>query len=907
MSDNDQLRDRILELERQLAERDERIRVLEEGARVLDALVDAVPGDFYLFDAQGRFVRWNQHSLRRLGYTGDELQELGALGPILDEDRPAVEDAIEQALRGARAAVTFRDRSKDGRVMHNFGLGRRVDIDGEPHLVGVSIELTDLAWLSQRLEESQSRYQVMVENLPVVAWSSDASGENHYISPSVERVYGFTPAEIHAAGPEAWFGRVHPEDVERVRRAIATLFDTGEPFGVEYRIRHKEGHWIWLHDRASQVVVIDGEQRVTGVFWDITERKRIEDELLESAQRYRRLWELASDGMFLVTPDGVISDCNAESTRLLGRRKEEIIGRRPSDLSPPFQPDGRPSREAALEFAERVLTGERPIMPWRHLAADGGVLEVEVSGRAVQLHGQPHVLARVWDQTERRRTQRDLALLRLALEQVQTAVLQVDEGGAIRYANPAACRSLGYSRDELHALSVEALDERVPPGGWAKSMAYLETSGVTRFETRHRRADGSTFPVELLLNLVEQGGERFVLAFAVDITRRKRLDAVHEALELSSGKVGAAFLEQATQQIAELLAADVVLVGELVGGAGEEAQTAAFWMDGALREPARYALAGTPCEDAIRKELCSFPRGVAKRFPDDAMLSERGIESYAGTPLLDTRGQPIGVLAAMGRRPFEDPELVGAVLRVFSVRASAELERQAAERAIAVHEDRLRALSQHLLDVREEEQKRIARELHDELGSTLTALRLDLGWMASRVPGAVDGVWDRVADMERLVEDLSGRVRDLAAQLRPGLLDHLGLGAAAQWLVSRTCERAGLACELFVVPEDLRLDETRSVALYRVLQEALTNVVRHAEASTIDILIECSGGRVSMSVRDDGVGFSLAEEARPDTFGLLGIRERVRLLEGTVDIQTGPGQGTVLIVGFPSRKRSERR
>ncbi len=904
MSSEDKLRRRILELERQLAERDERIRMLDNKARVLDALIEAVPGDFYLFDAQERFVAWNQHTLERLGYSAAELQALGPLGMIVEEDLPTVERAVEQALRQGSATIAFRDRGKDGRVMHNFGFGRRVDISGEPHLVGVSIDVTELDEVTRRLAESEARYRLLVENLPVVAWSTDEQGRTHYISPSVERVYGFTPTEIYAGGSEVWFARVHPEDVDGVRRAFAALFDAGEAFDVEYRVRHKDGSWIWLHDRASRVVTNQGERWATGVFWDVTASKRVERDLRESELRARVMWNQASDGMFLMDA-GRFVDCNDRAQEIMGRPREEIIGSAPWELSPLQQPDGRSSEEAALEHMRLVGDGASLRFPWRHRTADGELREVEVSLSPVQVGGRPMVLARVWDQTERRRAQRDLALVRHALEQVQTAVFQVDVHGAIRYANPAACRSLGYSREQLMDMNVEAVDEKIPAGSWPMALAQLEGSGVTRFETRQRRADGSTFPVELLLNLFEQGEERFVLAFAVDITRRRRFDAVREALELSSGKVGSAFLEQAAAQIADLLGAEIVLVGELDEGDDGLAHTAALWMDGDIREPIRYALAGTPCEKVLRQELCTYPSGVAASFPGDLMLAELGIESYAGTPLLDTRGEPIGVLAALGRSPLQDPELADAVLRVFSVRVAAELERQRTDRALKAHDERLRALSQHLHDVREVEQKRIARELHDELGSTLTALRLDLGWMSGRVPPDDPAVSERVADLERLVEDLGQRVRDLASELRPGLLDHLGLGAAAQWLVSRTCERGGLECELLLEPENLRLDESRSVALYRILQEALTNVVRHAQARRVDVLIESTEDRVFMSVRDDGVGISPDGERRPGTFGLLGIRERVRLLAGTVEIRSAPGQGTLLIVGFPSGERSE--
>jgi len=225
-------------------------------------------------------------------------------------------------------------------------------------------------------------------------------------------------------------------------------------------------------------------------------------------------------------------------------------------------------------------------------------------------------------------------------------------------------------------------------------------------------------------------------------------------------------------------------------------------------------------------------------------------------------------------------------------------ERKDAERAQSARHGRLRALSKHQHELREAEQKHISRELHDELGSTLTALRMDLSWLEARLPSDSLPLRERLVEMERLVEDLNERVRLLASELRPGLLDHLGIGAATQWLITRICGRAGLKCSLRLEPEDLRLDEPRSIALYRVLQEALTNVVRHAQAQHLDVLIRRDGDGVELQVHDDGIGFVPESEARVATFGLLGIRERVGLLGGVVEIRSAPGQGTRLNVIF---------
>lgn len=214
----------------------------------------------------------------------------------------------------------------------------------------------------------------------------------------------------------------------------------------------------------------------------------------------------------------------------------------------------------------------------------------------------------------------------------------------------------------------------------------------------------------------------------------------------------------------------------------------------------------------------------------------------------------------------------------------------------------LRELSAHLETVREEEKARIAREVHDELGQVLTVLKLEVS-MCELGFGHLDpGLQDRIGTMKRLLAQLFQQVRDVATALRPPILD-AGLGSAIEWQATRFEARTWIPC-LVQVPEQLpALSEAIATGLFRILQEALTNIMRHAQAHSVEVSLAQVGDALELQIGDDGRGFDV-DQPRPASFGLVGMRERVVMLGGRLELASRPGEGTTLRVRVPLHKRS---
>ncbi|MEW6218048.1 MAG: sensor histidine kinase [Thermodesulfobacteriota bacterium] len=211
----------------------------------------------------------------------------------------------------------------------------------------------------------------------------------------------------------------------------------------------------------------------------------------------------------------------------------------------------------------------------------------------------------------------------------------------------------------------------------------------------------------------------------------------------------------------------------------------------------------------------------------------------------------------------------------------------------------LRNLSAHLQQVREDERTRIAREAHDRLGQALTALKMGVVWVEKRLPAAETALLEKTRSMAAIIDDTVQTVRRLCSELRPGILDDLGLVAALRWQAEDFQRITEIRATVEAVPEDPALGDDVATTIFRVVQELLTNVARHAGAKSVHIELAANDEGVTVTVRDDGRGIQPEELANPRSLGLIGIRERVRALSGSIRIQGLPGQGTTVTVTLP--------
>ncbi|MFY9316539.1 MAG: PAS domain-containing sensor histidine kinase [Burkholderiales bacterium] len=227
--------------------------------------------------------------------------------------------------------------------------------------------------------------------------------------------------------------------------------------------------------------------------------------------------------------------------------------------------------------------------------------------------------------------------------------------------------------------------------------------------------------------------------------------------------------------------------------------------------------------------------------------------------------------------------------------------RKRAEDALRAQQQELRELSARVLDAREDEKTRIARELHDELGQMLTALKMDLAWLSERLPAGDAALAGRAAEMRGLLEDTVGATRRISADLRPLMLDDLGLAEAASWLVQDFARRSGVACEVRMpAPDALQaVPKTLSTAIYRAVQESLTNIARHSGAKRAWVTLAAANGSLQVEIEDDGRGINAEDLRKARSLGLKGMRERFAYFGGSLEISSPARGGTRVRIQVP--------
>ena len=228
-------------------------------------------------------------------------------------------------------------------------------------------------------------------------------------------------------------------------------------------------------------------------------------------------------------------------------------------------------------------------------------------------------------------------------------------------------------------------------------------------------------------------------------------------------------------------------------------------------------------------------------------------------------------------------------------------ERKLTEERLKESEENLRALAARLQSVREEEQIRIAREIHDGLGQALTGLKMDLTWLVGKLLMRQKPLIKKIRSMFRLIDNTIHSVRKIASGLRPEVLDEVGLAAAIEWQAKDFQLRTGIRCKVDLPPDSDGLDPERSTAVFRIFQEVLTNVARHANATKVNAFMRLSADTLTLEVQDNGKGITPAELLNPKSLGLLGMRERVLPFDGRIKINGIRSKGTQVMVSVPLR------
>jgi PAS domain S-box-containing protein len=469
-------------------------------------------------------------------------------------------------------------------------------------------------------------------------------------------------------------------------------------------------------------------------------------------------------------------------------------------------------------------------------------------------------------------------------------------------------RRLFFGGDETKGKSFDEYATALHPDDRERVMQkheeLLAGSGSPGIEFRVVWPDGSVHWIYGYKQIVRDASGKPLRQFGtnLDITERKRFEdeldrrirqqAVVAELGLSAlrGNGLQALFEEAVRALADACAADFGEVMELRSDDTLLMRAGFGWRPGVVGGV--LPTVGTQCGFTLRSNAPVVVQDLSRepRFSAHPLLLDHGLVGGVSV-LIQGRDRPWGTLGvhAKDERTWSQHD-INLMQSIANVLATA-LERERAGEELAVKREELQSLSRKLIEAQEAERRAVARELHDDFGQMLTAIRLNLQ------RSGID-----LSETVQLVDEAIGRVRELAHDLRPSILDDLGLPAALRWYVTREAKRAGLE-PLLEVADLPRLPVTLETTCFRLVQEALTNIARHAQAQQIKVELSSRDGSLFLSVRDDGKGFdlraTLRRVAHGDSQGLLGMKERVSLAGGKLEIDSAPGRGTEVRAHLP--------
>lgn len=604
-----------------------------------------------------------------------------------------------------------------------------------------------------------------------------------------------------------------------------------------------------------------------------TSLMKAEERLKKSEREYKALFDSSIDGMFVIDAETMKIVLVNEAGREMGLRYGV------SDVTSVgflnyIHPDDR-DRILKIIMEDMFEKDLRQVHELRIVTPNGKEIWLSAVGTRIEYQGKKAGLASVRDITQRKETEdalrRSEDFFRTVTENALDGITMLDMNGKIVYVSPSIERILGYKQDELigtDCFSISHPDE-IPNDVKLFNDISLnpETSVLTESVVRHK--DGSWRIVEAVASPVSanKGLEGIVVNWR-DITERKRL----EELLRESEKHYKDIVENSLEGIYQVdTSGKFMFVNESFAG------TFGYKRD---------ELIGKHFSSMLDAETASR---VAKMVRD--VFSGNNVRAEVPVQHKDGREIPVSFSATPLRREGKIIGLSG-ILKDVSERRRIEEE--------------LRSLSNHLQQAREQERALIARQIHDELGQALTALKMDLAWMNNRLNTEQEPLLMKTRAMLQLTDRAIQTARTLSSELSPKVVEDLGLEAALEWLTEEFQNRTGIECKLTIKSKNIALEPERATAVFRILQEAMTNIARHANATEAKVNLRKINNSLVLEVMDNGRGIAKEQVANPKSFGLVGMRERAHFCSGEVKITGSQNKGTAVIVRIPLNKEVSR-
>ncbi|MBL7073887.1 PAS domain S-box protein [candidate division KSB1 bacterium] len=852
---------------RLITERKKAEEALHKSEKQASAAIEAARALTFSYDIATGKITWGGAIKEITGYTPKEFAKVDIedwAERIHPEDRDKVLSILQEAIETLdRAMAEYRFRKKDGSYVTLASISITEKEYGKAvRLVGILQDITERKKAEEELRESERRYRQLFEGINDSVMVLNSQGRFVDCNEVTLQRLGYSSEEFFSLRPA---DLVHP-DFHQLMKDNQERIWAGEPTIVESLHSCKDGKLIPVEVNALRIEY-QGEPAILAVVRDITERKRAEEAVKEAERRYKAIFDNRLQMVYIHNEQGLFLDANDYALERLGYTRDDLGKVSMQDM---LNPEDIPKvfKGMADAWAKGVM--EHPV-ELRLITKSGETIWVETFGIPLE-RGVDHYigLGMARDITERKQAEEALRLERdnfiNILEAMEDGVYIVNQQYDIQYVNPVLKKDFGpFERHKCY----EYFHDRKDVCPWCKNQDVFAGKTV--------RWEWYSFKNQKTYDLIDTplknpDGSISKLEIFRDITERKRAD--EELICLSN---------------AVKMSTDSIVISDLEGKIIDvnEATLKMYGTD------EKADLIGKSSFDLIA------PEDREKAIAAMEEVIEKGYVKDREYHVLIKDGSKVPVEMSVSMMKGKEGELIGFMGVTRDITG-----RKLAEEDLKMSFAQIRDLSAHIQYVREEERKYIAREIHDELGQVLTALKMNLSLMSRDIKEKKESIdlqvlLGEIDAMQEIIGVTVKRIRELITELRPEVLDNLGLLEALEWQANEIQDRTGILCELTTKLKEIKLDKDRSIAIFRIYQEALVNVTRHAKATKVIINISKTDGKLLLEISDNGIGIPQEKLKSRDSFGMIGMKERAYVFGGDVEITGRKGKGTTVRVSIP--------
>jgi PAS domain S-box-containing protein len=839
-------------------------------ANLLESVSDAVLS----LDMNRCIASWNNACKELYGFTADEA--MGKRIPELvtfeypNNNNEAVfkQVFVEGKWKGEFNFMHPKTKEKIN-LLSNINLlkDKKGTVSG---FIVTSKNITDRIKREEEIRISNERFELIAQATNDAVWDHDFVKNETWGNFKLYTIYGFEPGS-KKINLEMFMDHVHPDERDQIAKRMRDTIEKGAVSLSEvFRFRTAGGEYRTFYDRAYIKYDERGKPiRILGAMQDITEREQAQKTIFESEEKYRTIIEQAADGIFIADEYTCLIDVNSAGCRMSGYTKAELQQLKFIDVIPAEDIVTNPLRITKMEKGQSV-TNER-----RLIRKDGSIIDVDISAQKLQ-DGRYQLFVR--DITERKKVEEILAESERILKETQvianlgTYTLDIATG---KWTGTALL-------DQI--LGIDADFEKTFEGGqmiihpdWRKIMADYFAELVAGRKSR--------FDIEYKIIRPNDNEERWIHG----IGNLKYDDTFQPVTLLAT-----------IQDIHESkLAADELLQSE-------KKYRLLFY-----NNPSPMWMSDWPGMNIIDVNEAAIKHyGYSRQ--EFLKLNLRDLRPAEDLPYFNEVIKNTD-LSVTNKRQWRHKKKDGTIMQVEVTSHEIMYEGQqvwlssphdvtdknmAEERLQKSYQD-IRQLASNLQSIREDERTNIAREIHDELGQQLTGLKMDIHWLSRKINSADEDITKKMKQSLELINATIASVRKIATDLRPSILDDLGLIAALEWQGEEFEKRSGTRVQFNNKAGAVSLKPEAITAVFRIYQELLTNVARHANATLVSVIVQKEDNRLFFSLTDNGTGFNLETINKKKTLGLLGIKERTLLLGGTYEFKSNQGEGSETIISIP--------